>query len=765
MKKKRSFKIQWQLLTLILPLTIIPLVALVMIASAQIFSHLEFRSANYYGALLKQVANNIDFVYEQYGRVLNNIFNNAEIVKGLNAPPYKDQQEEIDTSYNIVGMDRIRGRLREMVEEKIDGSVMVIELDKKSLLSRTDYKIHFASDNSYLNLSENLENLLTDPMFLKLRDNNNIKLIFGKTINIAFSGYDIEKRPIIIFPYYPKPPEKKEDTFSKFVLVLLNSDFIPKFYHDIEDLKYGTLYILDQNDQILSFNHPNSGNDYYEYNEESGKYILGADKRYDSYEKMGFKEYQLLNTDDSILKNSGVLNILKDLSDDNYDIEGEPIYTNYKGVSYLTITEKSKFSQCKFIYFLPAYQIQKPIYGIIGLIVIIAGFTVILVAILSFIFSRNLTKPIKTLDLASSEISKGNYDVNFDITASNEIGNLSNSFKKMASEIKSQTEELKEANLRLQNLDKIKNLFFNSLSHQLRTPLNHILGYNELLLKNTYDPLFDVQDISDEIIDILESSNNEKTGNIVEYINNFNDKVFTKNVSIYKYFSDGLKEKIQIIDGDDKDKISELIADMDAQIENYPVKVKSCYKSINNSGKNLLDIIDNFSELSKMEAMISQVKKDEISIDDFLNVVIDESLLILKDYKKEDILTITKEINYAGSIFIDTFKVKTILLNLISNSIKFSEKGKIIIRFDKINGKYIFNVSDQGIGIKEEDFGIIFTEFGRTGEAANIEGTGLGLALSKKIAELLNGDITFSSVYKEGSEFKLTIPNKEKDRE
>ncbi|HQH30815.1 MAG TPA: HAMP domain-containing sensor histidine kinase [Spirochaetota bacterium] len=763
MKKKRSFKIQWQLLTLILPLTIIPFVALVMVASAQIFNHLELRSANYYGALLKQVANNIDFVYEQYGRVLNNIFNNAEIVKGLNAPPHANKREEIRNDENIVGNDYIKGRLREMVEEKIDGHVMLIQLDRKSLLSRTDYKIHYASNMSYLSLTGNIERLILDPLFIQIKKNNDIKMILGKTEGKVFSGYEVDKRPVILFPYYPVPPEKPEDTFSKFVLVLLNSDFIPKFYQDIEELKYGTLYILDQNDQILSFNHPNSGNDYYEYNEKNGKYILGSDKRYDSYEKMGFNEYQLLNTDDSILKNEDVLNILKDLSDDNYNMEEDLIYTGYKGVSYLTITEKSKFSQCKFIYFLPAYQIRKPIYGIIGLIVIIACFTVILVAIISYIFSRNLTKPIKTLNLASTEISKGNYDVNFDITASNELGNLSNSFKKMASEIKSQTEELKEANLRLQNLDKVKNLFFNSLSHQLRTPLNHILGYNEFLLKNAYDPLFDLQDISEEIIDILESSGKEKSGDIIEYINNFNDNFFSKNVSTYKYFLDGLKEKVQFIDGEDKEKISELIADMDAQIESYPVKVKSCYKSINNSGKNLLDIIDNFSELSKMEAMTSQVKKDEIFIDKFLNVVIDESLSILKDYKKEDVLTIAKEINYDGNIFIDTFKVKTILLNFISNSIKFSEKGKIIVKFEKINGKYIFYVSDQGSGIKKEDFDIIFTEFGRTADAVNIEGTGLGLALSKKIAELLNGDITFNTAYGEGSEFKLTIPNKEKE--
>lgn len=760
--KKRTFKIQWQLLTLILPLTIIPLVVLVGIAASQVFNHLELRSSNYYGSLLKQVANNIDFVYEQYGRVLNNIFNNTEIVKWINSPPYKDQSEEMVITNLIVGSDSLKGRLREMVEEKIDGIVMLIELDRKSITNSTYYKIHYASDSSYLNLVGNIDRLVVDQLFLQIRNNNSIKMVLGKTADKVFSGFEIEKRPIIIFPYYPTPPEKKEDTFTKFVLVLLNSDFIPKFYQDIEDLKYGTLYILDQNDMVLSYNHPNTASDYYEYDDNTGKYVLGKDKRYDIYEEMGFKEYQLLNTDESILKTEDVKRILTDLSNDNYGFENGALYTKYKGVNYLTIIEKSKFSQCKFVYFLPAYQIQKPIYGIISLIVVIAAITIILVAFLSYIFSKNLTKPIKILDLASTEISKGNYDVDFDITATNEIGNLSSSFKKMSKEIKSQTEELKEANLRLQNLDKIKNLFFNSLSHQLRTPLNHILGYNEMLLKNAYDPLFDIQDICEEIIDVLAASQNGKSEKITEFINDFNNNIFEKNVSIYKYFSEELKEKIKKIDDEDKNKITELITDMDMAINLYPEKVKAGYKNINNSGKNLLDIIDNFSELSKMEAMTSQVKNDKILVNEFLNDILEESLLILKDNKKEDKIEITKKTNYDGFVHIDSFKVKTILLNLISNAIKFSENGRIVIRFDKSDDYLRFSVSDHGIGIRKEDMNIIFTEFGRTRDVVNIEGIGLGLALTKKIVELLNGEITFSSTFGEGSEFTVTIPVKGK---
>ncbi|HQJ06107.1 MAG TPA: ATP-binding protein, partial [Spirochaetota bacterium] len=99
-----------------------------------------------------------------------------------------------------------------------------------------------------------------------------------------------------------------------------------------------------------------------------------------------------------------------------------------------------------------------------------------------------------------------------------------------------------------------------------------------------------------------------------------------------------------------------------------------------------------------------------------------------------------------------------VMLNLISNSIKFTEEGEVIIEVTSRDNYLVFGVKDSGVGIKEEEIGSIFKEFGRTSSTKNIEGTGLGLALSKKLVELHKGKIEMSSVYGKGTNFFVYLP-------
>ncbi|HEX5689955.1 MAG TPA: ATP-binding protein, partial [Roseiflexaceae bacterium] len=112
-----------------------------------------------------------------------------------------------------------------------------------------------------------------------------------------------------------------------------------------------------------------------------------------------------------------------------------------------------------------------------------------------------------------------------------------------------------------------------------------------------------------------------------------------------------------------------------------------------------------------------------------------------------------------------------ILLNLIGNAIKFTERGEVVVSV-KINDEQhrgarvvlgpslVFSVRDTGIGIRAEDQARLFTEFGRvdSAEVRQREGTGLGLRLSQKLAELLGGSIALSSDFGTGSVFELHLP-------
>jgi signal transduction histidine kinase len=99
-------------------------------------------------------------------------------------------------------------------------------------------------------------------------------------------------------------------------------------------------------------------------------------------------------------------------------------------------------------------------------------------------------------------------------------------------------------------------------------------------------------------------------------------------------------------------------------------------------------------------------------------------------------------------------------LNLINNSIKFTEKGSVIVDCSISNKSVVAKIIDTGIGIKPEDLDKLFKPFSQvdTGITRNHEGTGLGLSISKKLTEKLGGTISVESEFGKGSVFTLTLP-------
>ena len=112
------------------------------------------------------------------------------------------------------------------------------------------------------------------------------------------------------------------------------------------------------------------------------------------------------------------------------------------------------------------------------------------------------------------------------------------------------------------------------------------------------------------------------------------------------------------------------------------------------------------------------------------------------------------------SILSDEGKISQILRNLVSNALKFTETGEVRVRVSRENGRAIFSVSDTGIGIAREDHERIFREFGQIESPVQrkVRGTGLGLPLSKKLAELIGGTLTVESEPGMGSLFRLDLP-------
>lgn len=113
----------------------------------------------------------------------------------------------------------------------------------------------------------------------------------------------------------------------------------------------------------------------------------------------------------------------------------------------------------------------------------------------------------------------------------------------------------------------------------------------------------------------------------------------------------------------------------------------------------------------------------------------------------------------------DERRLKQIILNILTNAVKFTMIGSITIKFRKEENKILISIKDTGLGIKKENMGKLFTEFCTIHEhiSFNPNGTGLGLFLSKKLIKLMNGNITVESVYGKGTEFTIQIPAEESD--
>lgn len=187
-------------------------------------------------------------------------------------------------------------------------------------------------------------------------------------------------------------------------------------------------------------------------------------------------------------------------------------------------------------------------------------------------------------------------------------------------------------------------------------------------------------------------------------------------------------------------------------------KQEEYLQDILSSGRHLLSLINDILDLSKVEAGKMEL---EPSVFD-LRKLLEGSLVMVKERALAHGIALSLDIADDIDTFIgDERKIKQILFNLLSNAVKFTpEKGKLGVTAKKTNGVVQISVWDTGIGIAVEHQQRIFEAFQQVGKelTGKPEGTGLGLALSKKFVELHGGTIWVDSVLGHGSIFTFTLP-------
>ena len=181
-------------------------------------------------------------------------------------------------------------------------------------------------------------------------------------------------------------------------------------------------------------------------------------------------------------------------------------------------------------------------------------------------------------------------------------------------------------------------------------------------------------------------------------------------------------------------------------------------QTVQSSARHLLELINDLLDINKIEAGKMELKPEQVGC----RAVVEDAVSSLRPMADGKGLQLSVLPDDEGlSVRVDRRAFKQIVLNLVNNAIKFTEQGRVqvgIRRSPAGHNMIEISVDDTGIGIRTEDHGRLFSAFTQLDGQSSEGGTGLGLHLSRKLAESLGGSIAFESVYGEGSTFSLRLP-------
>ena len=298
-----------------------------------------------------------------------------------------------------------------------------------------------------------------------------------------------------------------------------------------------------------------------------------------------------------------------------------------------------------------------------------------LALILGYAFSWSLIGPVKEMDARLKQIASGDFSQHVEVLNRDELGTLAANLNRMNDELGQLYQQLETAN-------RHKSRFLANVNHELRTPLSAIIGYANLLLRQTQGQLSPLQ-----------------TENLQDLLNN---------------------------------------------------------------AMRQLNLIDSLLDFAKIEAGKVDILVEPVSIAE----VIQGAAAMVEPMMDKECVSLIRDIpSNLAPLHTDREKLRQIILNLLGNAIKFTDRGVIKISACQENGDCKLAVADSGIGIDKADFAEIFEEFdrGRLTSDGKYRGTGLGLAIVKGLVDVLGGSIAVESELGKGSTFTVTLPIKSRD--
>lgn len=196
--------------------------------------------------------------------------------------------------------------------------------------------------------------------------------------------------------------------------------------------------------------------------------------------------------------------------------------------------------------------------------------------------------------------------------------------------------------------------------------------------------------------------------------------------------------------------------------QNPTEEVREYAQSIQNASKMLLTLVNDILDLSQLEIHKMELMEEEYSTYAMFQEVVDIIQVRVAEKKLKFMIQIDK--NLPSRLYGDERRIKQVLLNILSNAVKYTEEGSVTLgcEFEQVSENRIrmhVSVADTGVGIHKEELEYLFDAFRRVNVEKNrkIEGTGLGLSITKHLMELMGGEVTVDSIYTQGSEFRIIL--------
>ena len=416
--------------------------------------------------------------------------------------------------------------------------------------------------------------------------------------------------------------------------------------------------------------------------------------------------------------------------------------------------------------------------------IILTNATLIALAItitLGFLIANSIVEPIRDVTEKAKEMAKGDFNQTVEVKSNDEIGQLANMFNYLTKELK---QTISDMDIERSKLDTIfKYMAEGVVAMDMEGYIIHanpialdILGIeqNGSFLKNKEKTLFPYEKINFNQVNYEDETSLE------------GDEISEVDGEIYKIKYAPFKNEIGQVGGlilvlqnmtnehrlDNMRK--EFVANVSHELKTPITTIKSYTETLmlgdidSDVQLNFLHTIDD--ECNRMNRLVKDLlqlsnldfkktvwKKKEVDINNFVKDIVDRLKLSFKEKEQKYSLNL-KEV---PRILIDKDAIEQVVLNIVSNAIKYTEnKGSIFIETEASDNFVTIRVKDSGIGIPEEDLERIFERFYRVekGRSRELGGTGLGLAIAKEIVEGHNGFISINSVYKEGTVVEIKLP-------